>query len=635
MSQFIHRAARIAVLSLALISPALAEEEDTVVVVATRSPTSTARLPARVEAVDRVEIEEKALVTLVDALRETPGLSVVSTGQPGAQTSVFTRGANSKHTLALYDGVRINDPTAPNGQYDFGQDLLADLDRVEVLRGAASSVYGSDAIGGVVNLVPRRGGEDALWFDVSGGSFSTWRGAAGASGEAGALSYGVSAEALTTDGFDHIPDRFTTRTGDDDGADIATVSASGVYALGGGFSADGLVRWRRARSDFDTFSGGFTGFQRADDPDLEIDTDTYTLWRLGAAHTGDITTLRVAGGQVLNERTERDGAATTGDVEGVRSFLDFTAALARDSFGPVADAVLTLGAQWQTEDIDNAATAFVNAVAIDERTISAFAVGQGRVGEGTDIALSVRLDDNERFGSETTATAGVSQTIGRFRLYGSYGTAFKAPTLSERFATSLFNVGNGALNPERSRSGEIGADWTSDHLKLGATLFETRVRNLIDYDFGALQNVNVDRAKLRGLESFAEVRNERASVRVSYAYTDAREVSTPGAPRLARRPSHVWNADAQLDVTDKLSATLGWTRISSRTDTSYDNDGFFLSNGARNEGYDTGRLSLTYALTDTLDVYASVRNVGDAEYEDPNAFRGAPRNVTFGLRGRF
>jgi vitamin B12 transporter len=635
MSRTAQRAATLAALSLAVVNPAVALEDDTVVIVATRTPTEAPRLPARVESVDRVEIEEKALVTLVDALRETPGLSVVATGQPGAQTSVFIRGANSKHTLALYDGVRINDPTAPNGQYDFGQDLLGDVERVEVLRGAGSSVHGSDAIGGVVNLIPRRGGEDSVWFDVSGGSFATWRGAGGASGEIGALSYGVSAEALTTGGFDQIPERFTTRTGDDDGSDLATVAGSGVYTLGSGYSVDGLVRWRRSRAAFDTFSGGPFFDQRADDPDLEIDADAYTLWRLGAQREGDVATLRIAGGQVLNERTERDGAAVTGDVEGARSFVDLTASFERNALGLFADAALVIGGQWQNEDIDNAATLFTNAVAIEERTVSAFAVGRGRLGAGTDLALSVRIDDNERFGAETTATAGVSQTFGGLRLYGSYGTSFKAPTLSERFATNFFNVGNAALRAERGRSGEIGADWTGENLKLGATVYETRVRNLIDYDFAALSNINVDRARLRGLESFAEVRNDRASLRVNYTYTDARDVSAAGSPRLARRAPHIWSLDGRLDVTDKLGVNLGWTWISSRTDVLYDNGGFFLSGAGRTAGYDTGRVALTYALTDALDVYFSARNVADTGYEDPNAFRGAPRNVTLGLRGRF
>jgi len=132
------------------------DASDDIVVTATRTPTAQERLPARVTVIDREAIEDRGYVSLVDALREAPGIVAVQNGTPGSLTSVFSRGTNSKHTLALYDGIRLNDASTPNGQYNFGQALLGDLARVEVLRGPASSIYGSDAIGGVINLIPRR-----------------------------------------------------------------------------------------------------------------------------------------------------------------------------------------------------------------------------------------------------------------------------------------------------------------------------------------------------------------------------------------------------------------------------------------------------------------------------------------------
>ena len=637
-----HRRAQLAALSfITIATPAFADGE--LVITATRTPAPVERLPARVDVIDRIEIEEKGLVTLADALRQTPGLAVVSTGTYGAQTSVFSRGANSKHTLALFDGIRINDPTAPNGQYDFGQDTLGDLDRVEVLRGAASSVYGSDAIGGVVNLVPRRGADApfAPYFDLSGGSFGTARGVIGAAGTIAALRYGVTVDALKTDGYDQIPERFTTRTGGKDGANIATVTATAAYALGGRFTVDALVRHRSARADFDTFSGGPSGFQRADDPRLEIDRDAYTIWRVGAEHAGDRLTTRIDGGQVLNTRTERDAGAVTGDVDGKRSFIDLTASIKRDAFGPLRDSALSVGAQWSNEDIDNAATLFTNAVAKSESNTGLFAVGRGRVGKGTDISLSLRVDDNDGFGAETTGTLGVSQDFtplgAPVRVYASYGTSYKAPTLSERFGTNFFNVGNATLRPEEGKSAELGLDWSPlTALRLGATLFDNRITGLIDYDFASLRNINVDRAMTRGVESYIEAKaGDRATVRVSYVYTDAHDVSTPGAPRLLRRPPHAWAIDAHMAVTDRLDLSAGWTWASARSDVTYDNDGFFLSGSGRNPGYDVGSVSANFAFTDALTVYAAVRNVADTTYEDPNAFRGAPRSVMVGLRGKY
>lgn len=627
----------------AFVSPAFADNADTLVVTATRTPTEVERLPARVEVIDREEIESKGLLTLADALREAPGVTVVSTGQPGAQTSVFLRGANSKHTLALFDGIRLNDPTAPNGQYDFGQDTLADLDRVEVLRGAASSIYGSDAIGGVVNLVPRRGADKAFapYFDVSAGSFNSYRGVLGAAGTIDALTYGATIDAFTTDGFDQIPERFVTRTGDKDGSDIRTFTGTAAYALTEVLSVDALVRYRSARADFDTFSGGPFFSLRADDPDLEIDSDDYTVWRVGGSLKTGAFTTRLSGGQVLNEREEHDGGVTTTRVEGERNFVDLTSTVARDELGFLTDAALTFGAQYSSESTDNSSTLFTNALSAEEDSRAVFAVGHGRVGAGTDVSASLRWDDNENFGSETTYTLGASQNFSSFsvplRVYASYGTSYKAPTLSERYGTNFFNIGNPNLAPEKGKSAELGFDYTPfAALSVGATYFDTRIDNLIEYNFGSLQNINIGRAKIDGYEAYVRhAVGDRASIRLDYTFTDARATSSPGAPRLARRPAHGWSLEGDVQLTEKLKLNAGWTWTSSRIDVLYDNNGDFAAGAGRTDGYDTGRLAVTYALTDALSVYAAASNVSDTEYENPNAFRGAPRAVTVGFRGTF
>jgi len=627
----------------AFVSPAFADENDTLVVTATRTPTEVERLPARVEVIDREEIESNALLTLADALREAPGVTVASTGQPGAQTSVFLRGANSKHTLALFDGIRLNDPTAPNGQYDFGQDTLGDLDRVEVLRGAASSIYGSDAIGGVVNLVPRRGADKAFapYFDVSAGSFESYRGVIGATGTIDALSYGATVDAFTTEGFDQIPERFVTRTGDKDGSDIRTFTGTAAYAVTEAFSLDALVRHRSSRADFDTFSGGPFFSLRADDPDLEIDSDDYTVWRVGGSLKTGAFTTRLSGGQVTNEREEHDGGVTTTRVEGERNFVDLTSTVAHDQLGFLQDAALTFGAQYSSESTDNSSTLFTNALSAEEDSRAVFAVGHGRVGAGLDIAASLRWDDNENFGSETTYTLGASQTFAAFgvplRLYASYGTSYKAPTLSERYGTNFFNVGNPNLVPEEGTSREIGFDYTPfAALSLGATYFDTEIDNLIEYNFGTLQNINIGRAKIDGYEAYVRhAIGDRASLRLDYTFTDARAASSPGNPRLARRPPHAWSLDGDVKITEKLKLNASWTWTSSRIDVLYDNNGDFASGAGRTPGFDYGTVALTYAVTDAISVYASASNVSDTEYEDPNAFRGAPRSVTVGVRGTF
>jgi vitamin B12 transporter len=627
----------------AFASPAFADDAGEVVVTATRTPTETDRLPNRVEVIDRAEIEAKGLLTLADALREAPGVTVVSTGQPGAQTSVFTRGTNSKHTLALFDGIRLNDPTAPNAQYDFGQDLLGDLDRVEVLRGPASSVYGSDAIGGVVNLVPRRGADKAFspYFDVSAGSFETYRGLVGAAGAIGGFSYGATVDALTTEGFDQTPDRFAGHTGHKDGSDIYSFAGNAAYAFSDALSIDALVRHRASRADFDTFSGGAFFDQRADDADLEIDSDDYTVWRVGGTLTAGDFVTRLSGGQVLNERRERDGGVVTTTVEGERNFLDLTSTWSKADLGFLTDVATTFGGQLSSERTDNSSTLFTNALFAEEDSKALFVVGQGRIDAGTDVAASFRWDDNENFGGNTTYNIGVSQDFTNLfaplRVYASYGTSYKAPTLSERFGTNFFNIGNPNLKPEEGTSSEVGFDYTPiEALKFGASYFDTEIDNLIEYNFGSLQNINIGRAEIDGFETYVRgAIGEIATLRAGYVFTDARNASVAGSPRLARRAPHAWSLNGTLQPIKKLRLSAGWTWTSSSVDVLYDNAGNFASGAGRTPGFDYGRLSLDYALTDALTLYAVANNVSDTEYENPNAFRGAPRSVRVGVRGRF
>ena len=153
--------------------------------------------------IDVDEARSRGVDSVADALAETPGLDVVQSGGFGQQTSLFSGGANSNHTLVLFDGLRLNDPSTPGSSFDAGQDTFGGLTRIEVVQGPMSAVFGSDAIGGVVNILPRHGGEGALnaQLDVWGGSFNTTGAAAGIDGTLGRFRYAITGEGYATDGL--------------------------------------------------------------------------------------------------------------------------------------------------------------------------------------------------------------------------------------------------------------------------------------------------------------------------------------------------------------------------------------------------------------------------------------------------
>lgn len=627
-------------------APAAGEPDD-IVVTATRTPTSQERLPARITVIDREAIEDRGYVSLIDALREAPGIVAVQNGTPGSLTSVFSRGTNSKHTLALYDGIRLNDASAPNGQYNFGQDLLGDLERVEVLRGPASSIYGSDAIGGVINLIPRRGAEGGFngYYDFSLGDLETRRGSVGAAGTVGSFSYGLSLEAFDTEGFDQIPGRFALRTGDPDGATIATISGTARYAITDRLSIDGLVRFREASSEFDTFSGGPSSSLRADDPDLEVDYDRYTVGRLGAdLVVSDALSTRVAFGRMTNERAEVNGGVRTSSAEGERAFADAIGTFTPASSGFLRNPAVTFGVQWFDDEIVVPATAFAGRLARSESNTGYFLVAQSGFGAPLDVTASVRTDDNEALGDNTTYNLGFVLSLESWglpvRFLASHGTSFKAPTLNERFSTSAFNVGNQNLAPEEGKSSEFGFDLVleedADHaIEFGATYFESTITNLIEYNFAQLRNVNIGRVEIEGYEAFVRARTDVLALQVTHTHTETVNALLPSRPQLLRRPENAWSAQANFTPTERIDLAFTWNAIGSRTDVNYSNAGAFLRSGGRIDGYQVASATLTYELMDSLSLYASVSNLTDEGYEQPEAFAGAPRSATIGLRGQF
>jgi vitamin B12 transporter len=608
-----------------LIAPAYAQESEQIVVTATRTETPAERLPLRIDVTDRADIEALGLSTLAEAI----GSQAVQSGGPGQQTSLFLRGANSKHALALFDGIRLNDAAGPNAAYDFGQDLLGSAERVEVLRGPASTIYGSDALGGVVNLIPRRGGDGAFepFFEIMGGSHETRRGLLGAAGTASGWEYGVSAETFATGGFDQTPERFDLHTGDPDGASIDTFTGA-LRHQAGRFAWDALMRYREAEAEYDTLSGGPGFDQRGDDPNLGNESEQ-TIWRFGGEFLPQTdVSLRLSGGQVLSDRAEHDGNFQTNAAESERMFADLTAHYGRSRGS------LTGGLSFESNAIDTLPQ-FADPLSVEEDQSAAFLIGQFDVSESVVATGSVRIDDNENFGSHTTYALGAVATFAPVRLYASYATAFKAPSLSERFEQSFFNIGNPDLEPEEAQIWEVGGDWDiTGTLRVGLSYYQSRLDQLINYDFGALQNINIDEAEIDGAEIYAEVRpSDWSSLRLAYAWTDARDGVT--GVQLQRRPENAWTLDARVQPTDRLGVAVNWIYVGERTDVTYEDDGTFESSFGISEAYDVGAVSVTYDLDDRAQAFVRVENVTDQVYEQPNAYAGAPRGAYLGVRARF
>ena len=627
-------------LTALLTAPALGQT-DTITVTSIRAESAAERLPASVSIIDREEIELDGVATLADILKDETGVSTVQNGPAGSLTSVFIRGANSKHTLALYDGIRLNDPSTATAVFNFGSDLIGDAGRIEIVRGPLSSLYGSDAIGGLINILPRSAPETGFqpFAEASLGEFNTVRALAGAGYGGEGLRGVITAETFQSDGYDVTPARIATATGDPDGASVDVITANGEIDLTDSLSLDALIRRREAVSEFDTFSGGPTGFQRADDPELET-RDDQTLWALGLtgeALNGALET-RMRGGQVIYDLESLDGTAITDTYEAERNFAQASLAWRPRGADFLIDPLISAGLDWQDERIDTD-TASNNPLSVSEDTVSLYAAVQGGLTEALTVTASARYDDYDAFGGQTTGNIGAVYALPALstRLRASYGTSFKAPTLSERFASSAFITPNPDLEPEDGKTVEIGFDTTLERVNLGAAWYDGAVENLIEnvFDFTTFTgtNENIGQADLSGWEAYAEwTPIDALTLAADYTYTDAINADT-GA-RLQRRPEHAWSARAVVRPSDFAAVTIRYNHVGERRDVTYGDAGFFIASGQIIDGYQTVDLTGTLDLGEAAQLFLSATNLFDETYEQPAAFAGAPRAVTIGLRWR-
>ena len=627
-------------------SPSTSAGDPEIVVTATRSNADAESVAARVDVISRSEIELKGYVTVADALKSVPGISVVQSGGAGTLTSVFSRGTNSKHTLALFDGIRLNDPSSPNGQFNFGSDTLGDLERVEVLRGPASAVYGSDAIGGVINFIPRIGGDSALipYAEASAGNLGTLRGLAGARGDAGALAYGVTAEYFETGGFNNVAGRIADDLGERDSSRFLTLTGNGELTLTDELKIRGLARYRKARTRFD---------DAALDREGVGGRDSYFVWRiaprlttLGGRFQGDLEF-----GQVNNRRSEWNDPDVNNEyggpdtsATGLRTFAAWRNRLDIQPSEKVK-ATLSAGLEWQRDKV-TAFDGYSDALARSERQTALYALIQMAIDERLDLNGSVRRDAPQSFDAVGTWNLGAVLRLPEIggRAYASYGTSFKAPTLSERFTKSAWNVGNPDLVPERGKSFEVGLDAGVDVGEKGwlgvmATYFDTRIRNLIEYDSAALANRNVGRAKIDGYElGFRARLTDVGEFRINYTRTNAFNDAT--GDQLLRRPKHSWTAGLTLTPIERLSLSADYFRRGSRQDVIYADTspwgpgGGYLGNGTV-AAYSLVNLGARYELNETMQLFANMSNAFDERYEEPDSYRGAPRRWQIGARARF
>ena len=435
-----------------------AYELDRIVVSASRTAQTVDQALAPVTVITRDDIERSQASSLSELLSRTPGIQVNSNGGRGSQTSIFIRGSGSSHTLVLVDGQRVNSATGGSAEIQYMDP--DQIERIEIVRGAGASLYGADAVGGIVQIFTRQGrGKPSASVKASVGNMGTHEYALNAGGQAGNTRFNIGASFAESDGFDFTNDDFSYNSGanlDDDGYRNKSVSANVSHEFEGGSEVGMRVSHAQGKSEYDAFHSGFP-------------YDAFTLFNNTSVNgyysmpVNDRWFTRLDLGYVDNFSENDGGDFVDGDGFKPSSFgTKRTSLLWQNDLEWMQSQLLTVGLDYYRDKAYNS-NGFVNPdtgkAAKDSRyNVAVFVQNQSDF-ENSDLQLSLRQDKNEAYGNNTTGKVAYGYDLPKsMRVIASYGTAFRAPTFNDLYFPDPFMIGNPNLKPETSRNAELALE---------------------------------------------------------------------------------------------------------------------------------------------------------------------------------
>lgn len=577
---------------------------DNVVVTANRTPQALSSVLADISVVDRNDIERSGVTGVADLLARLPGVEFTRNGGPGAATSIFIRGSESRHTAVYIDGVRVDSQST--GAAVWEQIPLDQIERIEVLRGPAAAVYGSDAVAGVVQLFTRRGqGPARPTASLTIGSYNTVQAQAGVSGSTGALNYALSAAHGRSDGFDAGTDVAAALNTDKDGWKRSSLQGRVGLQINATHRLDASLLASKLRSGFDGFIPG------ADDQNL------YSLGTGNLAWQGRWSTDATTRLQVGETRSTYESQPDFYRTE--TTLRDYT--LQHDQ--RIGTNLLTAALERREDKLFNPATAFGAAIG-GKRHQDAIALGwRGDFGDHG-LQLHVRRDDDSEFGGKSTGSLAWGWAfMPQWRVTASAATSFRVPTLYQRFS----QYGNASLVPESGRNVELGLRWAASGSEASLSAWRNKVTNLIAFGapgpcldaYGCY--VNVGRARLEGVTLAGRTQMAGVTLRGSLDWHDPRNIDDDKV--LQRRARRLASFSAE-------TVLVGWT-----LGTEVQAAGVRYENAANTQalgGYGLVNLFVSKRLTQGLTLEARIDNIGDKQYELARDYATAGRNAQLTLR---
>ena len=607
-------------------------EINEILVSASLVPIAASRSANAITVIDSEQLRNRAALTVGDLLRDVPGLAVSRSGVQGSQTQIRARGAEANHLLVLIDGVEANDPSQSD-ELNWGTLSADDIERIEVIRGPQSSMRGSDAMAGVVNIVTRSAEQafSAKLF-TEAGSFSTTRHGFHIGTKQGDFNVRLGVSDTKTDG-DNI-----SRTGDEkDGYENTSINLKAGFTVNEEFKLSFSARQSDGMNEFDA-DGDFDGFVEDQDRVSEFRNSTMGLQADYVSADG-----RWQHKLVIAQSKHDNEAFADGVLGNVTASTKDQYQYIGSMFWDDSSQRISVLAEREEEDYRQRGPLSwgLDPNQDRERDTNSFAIEyRNDISDRLSLALSSRYDDNSEFDSANTyRMEAVYQLRDDTRLRSAYGTAVKNPTFSERFGFYTNFIGNPELKPEESTSWELGIDQQLGDFSLSATLFDSELENEINgfaYDavnmgFTAVNNEEV--SERQGVELTASVDlDESLAISAAYTYTDS--VQSDGAGGYedeVRRARHTANLNLAWQATDLLQLTTNVQYSGSQSDE------FFPPLPAPSQivtlnDYTLINVNANFSATDRLDIYLRLDNLLDDDYEEVFGYQTLGFGASLGLR---
>jgi vitamin B12 transporter len=575
-----------------------------IVVTADKIDESAEEATSSVTVIKGEDIKKMNVQFVTDVLRKMPDLNLAQNGGAGKVATVFLRGGDSTHTLVMIDGVRVNSTTT--GSYDFSGLTVDDIERIEIVKGPQSTIYGSEAMAGVINIITKKGeGRPMADLSFEGGSFGTYNPSISVSGKYKNSDYRITGSHFGTDGIS------AARSGTErDGYRNSAISGKFGIKPSENLEFEVTGKYYYDRTDLDGFD--FAKLQAVDDTDFVQRGTHYLVSGKGKLYLFNIweqiITLSSTGDSL--QFRDPDTFFNNFQINTRMETVDW-----QNNLYLSEHYIMTAGAEYRTEKAENVGnfdkSLYNKALYLNNKL--------KLLQDDLVFNAGLRYDDHETFGDKVTYRAGAMYNIKAIdlRIRGSYGTGFRAPTFNELFFPFF---GNTHLKPEESTSWEIGLEKViiRNKVSLYLTYFDQDYKNLIQTDPLTFTAANIANAEIKGVETAAVLKiTDNLNIKAGYTYLNAKDEST--GQQLTRRPKDKIGVSADFSVKD-FSFVANYIFVGKRFDSSVQRD---LSS------YSLVNLSGSYKANKWMTLFARIDNLFDARYEEIGSY-GTPGFSVFG-----